>query len=228
MQLLGVVSVPAGKTRNNLNTGASILDCATKGDASLDTVIRATSGGVAGDDITIALTAGAPAGVTISKVALAFTIHYRTGVSTVADVEAAIAALSTAAAPALIAVDVPGTGATVLTSPGASFTAAHLAGGAAGAFAVPASVRAIYITAPAASCTYCTENFVATTSLLRATASNFALSSGISFGESLPYFGVTPRLSVNGADIPPNATAVAVYNGSGGDVLVPVEWTGSN
>lgn len=227
MQPLGILHIPDGKSRNNLNTGAALLACSTKGDGTFDTVIRATSGGVAGNAIQIALVGDASAGVTIAQVGTVFTIHYHTGVSTVALVEAAIGALSTKAAPSLIAVDVPGTGATVLGA-GAAFAAAHLAGGAAGAFPIPASVRNIYIDPTAASLWYQTENFAAPTSLLNATNAGFPLANGINFGEGLPYFGVQPGYSANGITVYANATALAVFNSSGGAVDVPIFWTGGN
>jgi hypothetical protein len=63
-------------------------------------------------------------GVTISEAGAAVTIHYESGVSTVAQVETAITASSTQ-----VAVLTAGTAGTVLTAPTDSFSAAALAGG---------------------------------------------------------------------------------------------------
>ncbi len=63
-------------------------------------------------------------GVVIEETGTDVVIHFETGVSTVADVEAAILADST-----LLAVKTAGTGATVLTDPDDAFAATPLAGG---------------------------------------------------------------------------------------------------
>lgn len=94
-----------------------------------NSVIEASTAGFDGNAITVALVgdSAAAAGVTITRSGTAFTIHYESGVSTVADVDAAITAL--AGANDLIAVKTAGTGATVLTAPGANHVAAALSGG---------------------------------------------------------------------------------------------------
>lgn len=99
------------------------------GAGALNTVIESTN--VGGNDITVTLVgdSGVGAGVTISVVGRAVTIHYESAVSTVANVETAIGAL--AGANDLIGVRTPGTGATVLTAPGANFGPTALTGGAA-------------------------------------------------------------------------------------------------
>ncbi len=110
----------------NLTLTKAELDLDTPS-AALDTIVRAKVGGVAGNSITVAAVAdsGAAENVTIEEVGNAVTIHFEDGVSTVADVEAAIAADS-----ALIEVKTAGTGATVLAGADA-FTATPLASGAA-------------------------------------------------------------------------------------------------
>jgi hypothetical protein len=103
------------------------LSLGTLAAGHLDTVVRARAAGVGGNAVTVAATGdSAPAGgVTISESGSAVTIHFEDGVSTVADVEAAIAAHSTK-----IEVATAGTGATVLADATDDFTATHLAGGA--------------------------------------------------------------------------------------------------
>jgi len=105
------------------------LDLGTLGEGDLDTVVEATTAGDAGNSVTVAAVgdSGGGAGVTISRVGSALTIHYESGVSTVANVETAIAAL--AGADDLIGVKTAGTAATVLTAPADNFSATALAGG---------------------------------------------------------------------------------------------------
>lgn len=118
LRLLGV-SGSAVKAELDLDTPS----------ADLDTVVRAKTAGAAGNSITVAAVGdSAPAaGVTISEAGNAVTIHFESGVSTVANVETAIGTSST-----LIEVKTAGTGATVLTAggpPGDAFSATALAGG---------------------------------------------------------------------------------------------------
>lgn len=104
--------------------------------AALDTIVKARAGGAGGNSITVAAAADSAAaeGVTIAEVGNAVTIHFEDGVSTVADVEAAIDADST-----LIMVKTAGTGATVLAGADA-FAATALAGG--GALSAPIATAA--------------------------------------------------------------------------------------
>ena len=106
---------------------AASLDLGTVGTGALDTTIAATAAGADGNSITVALAADSGDGVTVSRSGTALTIHVEDGVSTVADVEAAIAAL--AGADDLVGVSTPGTGATLLTAADA-FAAEALSGGA--------------------------------------------------------------------------------------------------
>jgi hypothetical protein len=99
----------------------SELNLGTLADGQLDTVVRAKTGGTAGDAITVALVGDAVAGVTISEVGNAVTIHFHDHVSTVANVETAITASS-----ALIEIKTPGTAAKVLDVEGESFAATNL------------------------------------------------------------------------------------------------------
>jgi hypothetical protein len=131
------------------NSGKATKSLAIGGSA-LDTVVQAHTAGAAGNSITVrAVGDSAPAGgVTISRAGTAFTIHFEDGVSTVADVEAAIAAL--AGADDLFDILTAGTGATVLSVPGDEFIATALAGGSdtGNAFTVvsPASSRNLRVT----------------------------------------------------------------------------------
>lgn len=213
MKLLGTVSIPAGVSRSNLTTGAATKDLGTLAAGNLDTVVRATIGGTAGNAYTVQATgdSAAAAGVTIARSGTALHIHYESGVSTVALVEAAIAALT--GSDKLIAVDVAGTGATVLNAPGDNFVATALAGGAAGAFNIPAKVPAVYVLASAASVAYESGPVTGTADPVVATSSDFPLTSGIAFGESLPPWGAAP--------------VVAFYNGGGGAATVRVFGTGN-
>lgn len=106
------------------------MDFSTIGAGNFDTVIEATAAGPQGNDITVQLAgdSAAAAGVTIDVDDAVVVIHYESGVSTVADVEAAMAALS--GPKDIIGVKTAGTGATVLTSPGDDTPGTALAGGA--------------------------------------------------------------------------------------------------
>jgi hypothetical protein len=105
------------------------LDLGTKAAGNLDTVVEATADGSQGNDITVQATGdGAPAsGVVINVTGNVVVIHYESTVSTVADVEAAIAALSGTSD--IIAVKTAGTGATILNAGTDNFAASNLAGG---------------------------------------------------------------------------------------------------
>ncbi len=204
MLFLGNIVTPAGTSRSNVTTGAATLDLGGLAAGHLDTVIRAYSPGVAGDDITVALVFGAPAGVTISRVGSALTIHARTGVSTVAAVEAAIAALS--GADLLIAVDIPGTGATVLsTGAGDAFTATHLANGAAGAFTVPLVTRKAWLKTAGADCS---AEISPIATVETTAARGFPLLAGIALSSAMPAWGTNGN--------------IAVFNAGGGSETVEV------
>jgi hypothetical protein len=132
MRFLGIMTVPAGASRNNTNAGVrSFLDLGTLAAGNLDTVVERGVQGIAGDSWTIAATGdSAPAaGVTIDVDTTLETvlIHYESAVSTVLDVETAIAAL--AGDDDVIEVLTAGTPGTVLTAPGDNFAATALAGG---------------------------------------------------------------------------------------------------
>jgi hypothetical protein len=124
----------------------------TIGTSDIDTVVMATTGGAAGNNITVAMVGdSAPAAnVTISRVGTAITIHYETAVSTVADVEAAITAL--AGDDDIIGVMTAGTGATVLAVADDNIAATNLAGGSdtgntfPGAFTNPVVARNVRVT----------------------------------------------------------------------------------
>jgi hypothetical protein len=138
-----------------IKTGDSILGCINLTDstdfdlaavaaskdtfgASLDTIVVATTAGDEGNDLSVALLGDSAlaAGVTIVRNGDAFIIHYESGVSTVSDVETAIAAL--AGGNDLIGVGTPGTGATVLTAPASNCPATFLAGGSNAGLNLPA------------------------------------------------------------------------------------------
>lgn len=97
--------------------------------ADLDTVVEATTAGTAGNAISIIVVGDSPAagGVTIDVVGDVVTIHFEDGVSTVTDVETAIAAL--AGADDIIGVKTGGTGATVLDAATDEVAETSLAGG---------------------------------------------------------------------------------------------------
>jgi len=100
------------------------LALASQAAGALDTVVRAKLAGANGNNIRVRAVGDSGAGVTITESGLDVTIHFQSGVSTVANVEAAITASS-----ALIEVKTAGTGATVLSSPADAFGFASLAGG---------------------------------------------------------------------------------------------------
>ncbi len=99
-------------------------DFGTVGGGDFDTVIEATTGGQDGNLLSVALTAGGALGIVVTGDAVVIT--YIAATTTVAQVEAAITALSGASD--IIAVKTAGTGATVLGAPDA-FAATLLAGG---------------------------------------------------------------------------------------------------
>ena len=133
------------------NSGKAYLSLAIGGSA-LDTVVEAKTAGSAGNTITVRAVGDSPGagGVTITRVVAAITVHYESGVSTVANVVTAIGALT--GGDALIEVLSPGTGATVLTAPGDNFIATPLAHGSdtGNVFTVasPATPRNLRVTMP--------------------------------------------------------------------------------
>lgn len=94
-----------------------------------DTVIQATTAGLAGNSITLTFihSGAAPAAGSLTRVGTAFTYTYLGATTTVADFEAAVDAL--AGADDLIEVKTPGTGAAVLADTVDEFSAVALAGG---------------------------------------------------------------------------------------------------
>ncbi len=109
-------------------TKASLaLDPLTTG--NMDTVLEATTGGTAGNSLTIALvhSAGAANGGTLTRIGNDFTFTYKGGTTTVANFETAVTAL--AGADDLIAVKTTGTGADVLSATLDLLAATALAGG---------------------------------------------------------------------------------------------------
>lgn len=94
--------------------------------SDVDTIVQARVPGFGGDNISIELQRRLTgSGVTYSENGNAVLIEYEHGVSTVTDVEAAIIADST-----LIEIASTGTGVNVLSDPGDTLAATHLAGGA--------------------------------------------------------------------------------------------------
>jgi hypothetical protein len=121
---LEIVSAPGGDA---LTKASLALDPLTGG--NMDTVIEATTGGTAGNSLTIALvhSAGAANGGTLTRIGNAFTFTYKGGTTTVANFETAVTAL--AGADDLIAVKTGGTGADVLSATLDLLSATALAGG---------------------------------------------------------------------------------------------------
>jgi hypothetical protein len=107
------------------------LDLGTEA-TNLDTIIEATSAGADGNSITFTSVhdAGAPDAGELTRTGTAFTYTYKGGTTTVADFEAAVAAL--AGADDLIGVKTAGTGANVLADTDDEMAAEPLAGGVTG------------------------------------------------------------------------------------------------
>jgi hypothetical protein len=105
---------------------------------NLDTVIESVLGGTVGHSYTLTTvhSAGAPNAGTLSRIGTAFTYTYKGATTTVANFEAAVAAL--AGADKLIQVKTPGTGGNVLADTDDEFAATALAGGINAYFAVAA------------------------------------------------------------------------------------------
>jgi hypothetical protein len=95
-----------------------------------DTIIEATTAGVAGDLLTIAFAADGAGAGSITRVGTNFTFHFADGVTTVTNFQTAVAAL--AGADDLIGVKTNGTGANVLTAAADVFAATALDNGADG------------------------------------------------------------------------------------------------
>lgn len=121
---LEITTAPGG---DSLTKASLDLDTVTTG--TMDTEIEATTGGTAGNSITIALThsAGAANEGTLARVGNAFTFTYKGGTTTVANFETAVAAL--AGADDLIGVKVGGTGGNILHTTNDVLAATPLAGG---------------------------------------------------------------------------------------------------
>lgn len=113
---------------------------ATVGAGHFDTKIQAVTTGANGNSISIALVGDSAGAVSITRVGLAFTIHFNPGTSTVGNVETAIAAL--AGGDALISVETSGTLATVLAS-GDAFGPTFLTGGSTTRFDMPTQTARI-------------------------------------------------------------------------------------
>ncbi len=90
----------------------------------IDTVIRASRAGRAGNDIKVTITGDGGSGVRITESGNDIIILYQSGVSTVGTLETALGAGS-----AMLEVATAGTGATVLTAPGDDIAEFSLAGG---------------------------------------------------------------------------------------------------
>lgn len=102
----------------------AFLDLGTLAGGNLDTIVEAILDGVDGNDITVSATGDRTDGtVTLVEGATSVAIHYDDDVSTVEDVEDALAAST------LIRVKTAGTPATVLDAATDDFTATNLAGG---------------------------------------------------------------------------------------------------
>jgi hypothetical protein len=117
----------------------AFLDLSVPG-TLLDTVIEAVTGGTGGNSITFASVNDGAGADSITRVTNAFTLHYTSGATTVAQVEALITAL--AGADKLIRVKTAGTGANVLLNPGDTFSATNLAAGSASAWTRPVDFAA--------------------------------------------------------------------------------------
>ncbi len=120
----------------NANAVASVrseLDLSGPG-TNIDTVIEAVTGGEDGDGITITFQDGGSGAGVLARVGTAFTFTFANGVTTVANFEAAVAAL--AGADKLIQVKTPGTGPTTLATTDDEFGPTALAGGVNAYFAV--------------------------------------------------------------------------------------------
>lgn len=145
LRFIGSIVVPAGTSRNNTNTGCSRLDLGPLTAAHFDSVLRMIAPGVGGDAWQIRSIGDSPAAAGVS-IAVAvgpktITVHFEDGVSTIADFEAAVSAL--AGTDRVFAVDVPGTGATILAVPGDEFAFTNFAGGATGAFVLAPGARTV-------------------------------------------------------------------------------------
>jgi len=100
---------------------ASIQPSVAVPGSGIDTVIETMVIGVAGNAVTLALVADGAGVGNMTRVGTAFTFHYASAVTTVANFEAAVAGL--VAPNRLIRIKANGTGVTVLTAPGDTFGA---------------------------------------------------------------------------------------------------------
>jgi hypothetical protein len=100
---------------------ASIQPSVAVPGSGIDTVIETLVIGVAGNAVTLALVADGAGVGNMTRVGTAFTFHYASAVTTVANFEAAVAGL--VAPNRLIRIKANGTGVTVLTAPGDTFGA---------------------------------------------------------------------------------------------------------
>lgn len=117
-----------GITRQALPAGvAATLDCGTLAAGAYDAIVAADPAGVLGNLKSLRLVGDSPpaGGVTAVVVGNAMVVHYESGVSTPAQVDAAIVGI--------IVIDTPATGVAALVSPADDFVATLLAGGADGA-----------------------------------------------------------------------------------------------
>lgn len=230
----------------NANAVAAVrseLDLSGPG-TNIDTVIEAVTGGEGGDDLTITFVDGGSGAGVLSRVGDDFTFTFANGVTTVANFEAAVAAL--AGADKLIQVKTPGTGGNTLATTDDEFGPTSLAGGvnayfavaAGGALPVGALVKSLGYEDNADGLHYVTAGSDAThiyveTQLTAETAAatvldiaGFRFAAGdlevnadgnlITTTKDLTTLGLVPgwRLKIGGADAD-TAFATAAYNGLG-------------
>src|SRR5882724_3801124 len=146
MNLLGSISVGAGAAANNKSGAArASLNLATKTTHD-DSVVEAVDKGTAGNAITIAFMADGVGKVSITSHLPQKTIvvHFVDGVSTVLDVEKAIAALVVPInGNPLLRVKTAGTPGNVLHATVDEFAATALAGGV--GFSIPPAVNSLFL-----------------------------------------------------------------------------------
>ena len=193
MRFLGTITLPAGLPRNNTTTACAARDLAGLAAGNLDSKVRAQAPGAGGNSIQVACVgdSGVGVGVVIVRVGLLVSIHFEDLVSTVAEVEAAIAAVDLE--DRLLVLDEAGTGATVLAAATDEFAATNLTGGAAGDFVIPSSVRALRVLASATSGVESIFSDLASEPFATSAAEGFPLAANVAADFALPR-GASPTV----------------------------------
>jgi hypothetical protein len=173
----------------------AVKDFGTVGTGVIDSTLRATRDGTSGNDIFVQMVGDSGAGVVVNVVGDAVVVHYQDAVSTVAQIEAAITALT--GADKIIEVSVAGTGASVPNSPADDIPPTNLAGATGPITLVPTNGFISLLDPDIAASVIATENTFVATDVGRHIRLNF---SGAQVWGTIFFYTSATEVSVHWAD----------------------------